>query len=443
MNIIDANTIKVILVAILASVLFVLTFKRVNTSADKERWYQRKENWWIIAGSLIALSAICIPFILMYLINVNPLDLLHQVPEVQGETDIPDYLSTLASMGDFLGGTTVGLLSLASIIFVTAAIFMQKEELELQRKEVSATRKEYEITNATMKKQQFDSTFFNMINLHNSITKDINILIKSKDEEVSGRRVFRALVEQMKIEKSKLNLEFQEELKLELKAKIKSENQETQYEFFKYIYIENRERLFYELQYDPYADIKDLQLEWKNGLSDILNDFTKYYNKEKERFHNYIEKIEFISKEDTPNAIKEMVSKYNEKFIDDTELIYKQACYSNVYEEHENEIGHYLRNLYRIIKYINEYTFYDYENTDDKEIKKDEEEKKHYRGVLRAQLSKYELLFLFYNISNSEVGKEFKEVIKGTNFFDDHIKQADFLWSNDKVELIKLNTYID
>ncbi|MEM5598392.1 hypothetical protein AAHB53_22520 [Niallia circulans] len=58
---------------------------------------------------------------------------------------------------------------------LVAAIVMQKEELSLQRKELKATRNEYEITNATMKKQQFESTFFNMINLQQNILKEIQI----------------------------------------------------------------------------------------------------------------------------------------------------------------------------------------------------------------------------------------------------------------------------
>lgn len=42
---------------------------------------------------------------------------------------------------------------------------------------------------------------------------------------------------------------------------------------------------------------------------------------------------------------------------------------------------------------------------------------------------------LFYNVVYSEKGEKFKSIIKGTNFFDDHLIESKFLWANDKVEL--------
>ncbi|CJI02197.1 Uncharacterised protein [Streptococcus pneumoniae] len=91
--------------------------------------------------------------------------------------------------------------------------------------------------------------------------------------------------------------------------------------------------------------------------------------------------------------------------------------------------------MYRIVKLIQNNTF------DSESQERDNEEKRQYRGILRAQLSSFELLMLFYNVSYSEKGKKFKELVAGINFFDDHLIEEDFIWKNDGTELANLNKY--
>ena len=88
-------------------------------------------------------------------------------------------------------------------------------------------------------------------------------------------------------------------------------------------------------------------------------------------------------------------------------------------------LGTINRNLYRIVKFINE----------SKLINNDL--KKEYRGILRAQLSSYELMMLFYNVSYSEKGKKFKEQLTKCNFFDNHLLTNKFIW-NDDCEVLEL-----
>lgn len=56
--------------------------------------------------------------------------------------------------------------------------------------------------------------------------------------------------------------------------------------------------------------------------------------------------------------------------------------YAKFYEKHAHELGHYFRNIYRILKFIEE---------------SDAPGKTEYSGILRAQLSNPELALLFYN----------------------------------------------
>jgi hypothetical protein len=155
-----------------------------------KKWYLKKENILILIGGVIALAAISIPFLIIYLSN--------------SEYSIKGF-QNLGVIGDFFGGTTVGLLSLSSIIFVTTAIIMQKEELELQRVEVRKTREEYELTNKTMKIQQFENTFFNMISIYNNIVKNVSFK-NGKDKKIqydgkTGLDMLKLIFQQSYLEK--------------------------------------------------------------------------------------------------------------------------------------------------------------------------------------------------------------------------------------------------
>lgn len=70
--------------------------------------------------------------------------------------------------GDMFGGINALFsgLALAGIIFT---ISLQRKELKLQRKELKSTREEFSIQNETLKRQRFENTFFQLLNLHQEI----------------------------------------------------------------------------------------------------------------------------------------------------------------------------------------------------------------------------------------------------------------------------------
>ncbi|MED4649915.1 putative phage abortive infection protein [Bacillus subtilis] len=120
----------------------------MSENNKKEKWYDN-ENIFMYAGLTICMVAVITPFlILLFAKDVN--------------------FNNLGPVGDFFGGTTVGLFNLASILLVLTTVKMQGKELR-------ETRTEFETTNKTLIKQQFDNTFFNMINLHNEIVKGLKI----------------------------------------------------------------------------------------------------------------------------------------------------------------------------------------------------------------------------------------------------------------------------
>lgn len=150
--------------------------------ADKDNnykeWIKQNENKWIAGGIITGSIAIITPVIIYFASSSNL---------------SASSFAKLGTVGDFMGGTTVGLLSLTSILFLVSTLVMQRKELGMQREELQLTRdelakanKQYEITNDTMLKQQFETTFFNMINMHSDLVNKLNL----EEGKVKGTDVF-------------------------------------------------------------------------------------------------------------------------------------------------------------------------------------------------------------------------------------------------------------
>jgi len=328
----------------------------------------------------------------------------------------------------FFGGTTVGLLSLASIIFVTAAIIMQKEELRLQREELEKTREEYKMTNTTMKKQQFDSTFFNMINLHHNITKDI--IIGSKTGRVAMESIHAHL---SSVYKQTTFREYCDEFIDEILNGGSNKNE-----------LDNFTLLCYFNYREPYHSLKHI-------LVDAVITEEKIKEIEGLTEREVLEQLRNIKK-NIPDSINKLwieqfqykgfkpydsddyyYNKLKKDFFENTIEKVKRSTIERVYRQFESQLGHYFRNLYHIIKFIQEEQF----SEDDT---KNNEERRKYRGILRAQLSSIEMIILFYNIVYSKNGKKFRNLLLNTRFFEDHLDPSKIIWKNDEDELKKLDS---
>lgn len=420
-------------------------------------YLKSSENRWLIVGWLFVFVAVLTPTVLLIKLN-SSLNL--------------KKFDSLGPIGDFLGGTTVGLLSLASIVFVVATISMQKKELALQRKELTMqrdelkrTREEFELSNQTLLKQQFENTFFNMINLHHNILKDLKL--ERKETVFAGRYVFEQQYKQLKqIYNSIIKQDFFNETIHQLvnSEKIQKTNQITKILFLK----EKRDELFEKLQdnisaysyIDEYDEIQidtryyeaeekiynETDTHWLQIKKDAENYFENYMKNNEEVCREYLLSTKTMFNYVLTEQDRNKISK--EFFFDDITINFllefkkdfllsplkdlRNNAYELMYSQNEDVIGHYFRNLYRIIKFIQDGKFSD-------DIEENELEQRKYRGILRAQLSSIELLMLFYNITYSEKGKKFADLILNKNFFDDHLVKSKFLWTNDNQELRKIN----
>ena len=95
--------------------------------------------------------------------------------------------------------------------------------------------------------------------------------------------------------------------------------------------------------------------------------------------------------------------------------------YLDFYDKNKTDLGHYFRNLYRIFKLIHETEFatlneldLDVSNEENKKIylTKNHSERYRYTSIVRAQLSDYELLLLFYNCLSEYGNEKFKPLIE-------------------------------
>lgn len=390
---------------------------------------KKRENKWIIGGSIVAILAISTPFIILWMSNKEI-----TIKNIEG----------MGTVGDYLGGTTVGLLSLASIIFVVAAITMQKEELKLQREELKETRKEYHITNQTMKKQQFETTFFNMINLHHNILKEIT------EEGLVGRSVIQNAYEDLK---RAYNTKIYESYRVAFAKEIILDQFEKTDDFVRKIFMNDNLNDFREGFYIGFVPMEneDGELDFsiadayeeslEKGENEQWNKFKKshiefYEENIYSRLGQYFSMLKSFNyktyMEDKSDFSHEYIYYFKKNFLEEPLRGLKIEAYNLIYEKYENTFGHYYRNLYRIVKLINDYDF------NDESAGESEEARAQYRGILRAQLSSFELLMLFYNIVYSKKGEKFKNLLINTNFFDDHLIEKEFIWRNDTEELREL-----
>jgi hypothetical protein len=401
--------------------------------------------WWKVILILLFLSGVFslalfyfIPFMLIQNTSLIPLDKLkafffnssgndNSFPQSNAE-----IIGSLGTVGDWFGGTTLPILTFLSYLGVVIAIIMQRQELGLQRKELRETRDVFII-------QRFENTFFNMINLHHDITKDIVI------EETKGRAVMKEILEKLKhTYNNAIYVKYTTNLKHEAMQgdKVILDDLIKKEFFNSYLreYIDNIEPHLINFNGDNGEPDSSEYVRFHESLNMGTN---KKWNEQSVKLTEKYEKEVYMNDDSYATWLKDLsfrdlpqlpstayTDKFIHEFINEPLKELKVAAIEEAYNYYEDQIGHYFRNLYRIIKLIHDEKFHEIEEDNNKAKQK-------YRGILRAQLSSYELLVIFYNIVYSSKGKKFKNILKNTHFFEDHL--SNFIWSNDNFELEQMD----
>jgi hypothetical protein len=92
-------------------------------------------------------------------------------------------------LGDYLGGTTGSFWSAAGLIVVYLAFIAQRLQLEMQNDEINETKE-------GLVKQVFENTFFNLLKLHSSTVRDIDMMISHTS--IKGKDCIRAIMNDLK-----------------------------------------------------------------------------------------------------------------------------------------------------------------------------------------------------------------------------------------------------
>lgn len=214
--------------------------------------------------------------------------------------------STAGEYGDMFGSVNA-LFSGFAFLGVVVAIFLQSQELRSQREVQTGQRKEMTVQNESLRKQQFESMFFQMISLHNQIVNDL---------DYTDRNVVRG---------SQISL--QSMTGSTPKTKIKTEVFRGR-DVFKVLY---------------------------------------------KQFRSFVEKKDQAD----CNAVT--------------------TAYNEFYQKNSADLGHYFRNLYTVIKYVDGYAG---------------STPQVYVNIVRAQLSAFELVLLFYNCTCGEGRGRFKAYVE-------------------------------
>lgn len=120
----------------------------------------------------------------------------------------------------------------------------------------------------------------------------------------------------------------------------------------------------------------------------MLDEFRNNYDGAEERFH-----AEW--KENPDEARQVRLQWINEK-------------YEELFDKYQSQVGHYFRNLYNVVKFVDQ----------ESDFLQDYEDKKYYTNLIRAQLSRDELGLLFYNCL-SDRGAKFKVLVEKYALLED------------------------
>ncbi len=125
------------------------------------------KDWWIIV--------VIVFFAILVIIKVKDFYF-----EQQDLCLISQEVESLGQMGDFFGGTLNPILAFLSFCLLLITIKLQSKELKNSTEELAKSSQALKEQSKSLQLQNFENTFFNMINLHNQIVKNISLVKLSK-----------------------------------------------------------------------------------------------------------------------------------------------------------------------------------------------------------------------------------------------------------------------
>jgi hypothetical protein len=289
-------------------------------------------------------------------------------------TNSDDYLfhtDKLGHFGDFIGGFLGTILTAIATYFVYKTYISQKEELISQKSELILQRN-------LISQQQFENTFFNMLNVHRELKNNLSTtdrIFWFTDDQIDhltnnliSKENKIILFNEIVKERKKIGLDVFRNIRLDLNDLYNDEKIKKEINFYETSFL---------LKNNTYI------LDLKKKLGEC----------NQRTISSTIEKI--LASENLDSEEKKM--KANFKFI---------------FETYQDVISHYCRNAYHILKYIRE-------NEQGKTLGPDKKKYKNYANIFQSQLNVDEQFLLFYNFIhfNDETNDEMFQTINLVNYY--------------------------
>lgn len=342
-----------------------------------------------IIGILLIVTAVFMPFRLRD----------YYKPKIENYKTIAD----LGTIGDFIGGTTVAFLTAASVFLLLATILMQRKEIKISQQSIDElvkqtnasieqaeeAKKEAQITNETMKRQQFETTFFNMVTLHHNNTD------KLSNKEFKGNDVIKDALKTF-------SDYYYDLVSSKFKKSYLTDDYEEVVDLIKY------------LQMHGIKEVASVQTSIKAEVTDAF---------EKLNFR------ELIKANVEKRMIKEFFSNAYQRV--DENLI--SEAYYEFEIKHDSILSSYFNSIITIIKLLSESEF-------EKEDKQNStQNNKIYREILFSQFSPHEMMMIYYFAKYSSSNEWLLEELITYNLFYPRLGETLYkFWPIDKKNIEEL-----
>ena len=100
---------------------------------------------------------------------------------------------------------------------------------------------------------------------------------------------------------------------------------------------------------------------------------------------------------------KNLVKTHKESYNENYDIQFVNITYDKIQDFYKSDLHHYFRFLYHILKFI-------------KQADIEEKEKYRYASILRATLSAYEIILIFYNCLHKYGTSHFKPLVEELSF---------------------------
>ncbi|MBN8674621.1 MAG: putative phage abortive infection protein [Chitinophagales bacterium] len=272
-------------------------------------------------------------------------------------------------IGDTIGGIMGPFIAIIAAFLTFIAFWVQ---YQFNKEQINR----FDSQETDLKVERFENKFFELLKIHRDNVQEFEIVgFHNQDDKVKGRIIFVSMVDELRL--SYRTAEMANKILIG-KGVVKEE----------YYSKTHLIKLAYLVFFDGVEEHK-LEINDKLGSSSKYKVLGEYYNPLLKEFLNIVKsiqaqfrhgfhsfQIQFIIKDSTLNGIPIKQA---------TEVLNIPNIKYMPFSGHNSRLGHYFRHLYQMVKYV--------AMQDEKVI----ENKYSYIKTIRAQLSNYEQVLLYYN----------------------------------------------